>query len=210
MSIFSDVFLIIFYFSFFAFLHSILASLKLKQFLREKIGDRIAFYRLSYNIFSLVSFGLFLYLSPKPQQLVYEIPFPYDFVIYFFQILSLMGIVWTFKYIDFGEFIGLKQIKRYLSGNYQDIYDENFSFRVLGPYRISRHPVYLFSILFLSLRPYMTVFYLTLIVLVILYFYIGSYFEEQKLETLFGEEYRNYKSQVSRIFPIKFLVKGLL
>ncbi len=131
-------------------------------------------------------------------------------IIFGAQILSLVGILWTIKYTDLKEFLGINQIKKYFKKNYVEELDENYTLRTDGPYKISRHPIYLFSILFLAFRPYMTLFYFTFLILIILYFYIGSYFEEKKLEILFGDEYLQYKSQVSRIFPTKWIVKRLL
>lgn len=210
MQTFLDVILIVLSFSAFAFLHTWLASLRFKNFVRQKFGDKIAFYRLGYNLISIITFTMFLYYSPKPHQIVYEIPYPYDFIVYGAQVASLFGLLWTVKITNWREFTGINQIKRYFEKNYNTELDENYTLRTDGPYKISRHPIYLFSILFLSLRPYMSIFYLTTLILVILYFYIGSYFEEKKLEQIFGKEYLNYKAQVSRIFPIKWLVKRLL
>ncbi|MGB9663588.1 MAG: peptidylprolyl isomerase [Ignavibacteria bacterium] len=158
---------------------------------------------------SVFTFGMFLYFSPKPHQIIFEIHAPFDLVIYILQIISLFGLIWAAKNTDWKEFLGLNQIKRFISKNYNEEYDENYKFRIDGAYQISRHPIYLFSILFLSLRPYMTVFYFTTLILFIIYFYIGSIFEEKKLEKLFGEKYKDYKSEVSRIFPYKWIVKRL-
>ncbi len=204
------VFQIIFLFSCFAFFHSFLASIKFKNFIKEKFGDKIAFYRFIYNLISFFSFGMFLYLSPKPHQIVYEVSPPYDFFIFGLQIISLFGILWAGRYTDWKEFLGINQIKRYFEKNYHEELDEKYSLRTDGPYKISRHPIYLFSIIFLALRPYMTLFYFTTLILVILYFYIGSHLEEKKLEQIFGQEYKDYKNQVSRIFPIKWIVKRLI
>ena len=209
MQTFFEILEIIFLFSIFAIPHSVLASLKAKIWFKKRFGNLIAFYRLGYNFLSLISFGLFFYFAPKPHQIVFEIPQPFDFIVYFLQILSLAGLLWSAKYIDWKEFLGINQIKRFSTGSYNDEFDEKYSFRIIGPYKISRHPIYLFSILFLALRPYMTVFYFTILILFIVYFYIGSIFEERKLEKLFGEAYKNYKNEVSRIFPYKWLVKGL-
>lgn len=205
-----EVFQIIFLFTCFAFFHSFLASIKFKKFIKEKLGNKIAFYRFIYNLISFISLGMFLYISPKPHQIVYEISAPYDFFIFGLQIVSLLGILWVGRHTDWKEFLGIKQIKRYFEKNYYEELDEKYSLRIDGPYKISRHPIYLFSILFLALRPYMTLFYFTTFILIIIYFYVGSHLEERKLEQIFGKDYINYKSQVSRIFPIKWIVKRLL
>jgi hypothetical protein len=77
-----------------------------------KLGDRIAFYRLFYNLFSILIF-LFIYaVSPKPSEIIYDLQFPYDMVIFVLQIFSLIGLFWTGSKIDIMEFLGIGQIKR--------------------------------------------------------------------------------------------------
>ncbi|MGE5845170.1 MAG: methyltransferase family protein, partial [Ignavibacteria bacterium] len=56
---------------------------------------------------------------------------------------------------------------------------------------------------FLVCRPVMDLFYLTLLVCIIGYFYIGSIYEEKKLSEIFGNEYNRYRETVPRIFPLK-------
>jgi protein-S-isoprenylcysteine O-methyltransferase Ste14 len=113
--------------------------------------------------------------------------------------------IWSFKYISFKEFIGLNQIDRYLKNEYSDNeLDENYTLRIEGPYKYSRHPIYFFSIIFLMFRAEMNLFYLTLFISFTAYFYIGSYYEEKKMIRLFGDDFRNYQKKVPRIFPIKF------
>ena len=79
--------------------------------------------------------------------------------------------------------------------------DEVSVLRVDGPYKYSRHPIYLFSILFLVFRPQMQVGYLFMTILIIAYFYIGSWFEEKRLISRFGDDYLNYQKTTGRIFP---------
>lgn len=107
------------------------------------------------------------------------------------------------------EFLGFSQIKRFSQENYNtDDLDEKMELRIDGPFKYSRHPIYLFSSLFLMLRPTMDLFYLIFLINMLLYFYIGSYYEEKKLLTIFGDTYKNYKRSVPRIFPnIKLWIK---
>jgi methanethiol S-methyltransferase len=66
-----------------------------------------------------------------------------------------------------------------------------------------RHPIYFFSIAFLLFRPVMDLFYLTFFICVVIYFYVGAYFEEKKLVNYFGDVYVNYKKLVPGIIPYK-------
>jgi len=199
-----DIIIITFLFSLFGISHSILASSKVKRILVAKLGDRIAFYRLFYNLSSILIF-LFIYVvSPKPSEIIYDLQFPYDMVIFVLQIFSLIGLFWTGSKIDIMEFLGIGQIKRYMKGNYnKNELDEKMVFSIDGPFKFTRHPIYFFSILFLALRPTMDMFYFIFFLNILLYFYIGSFFEERKLVEVFGQKYIDYQKTVPRLFPIK-------
>ncbi|MCU7511976.1 MAG: isoprenylcysteine carboxylmethyltransferase family protein [Ignavibacteria bacterium] len=205
MSLFRDVIVIVFSYFLFGLVHSVLASRKLKKLFAEKYGDYIAFYRLTYNVVSFLSFMLLLEFVPKPDSIIYDLDAPYDIIVFVLQVISLAFLIWSFTHFDLMEFLGIKQIVRWYNGNYsaEDL-DEKGTLVTKGLYKISRHPVYLFSILFLGLRPQMDLFYLVSFICLTAYFYLGSIYEERKLTERFGQEYTNYKGRVSRIFPLKF------
>jgi methanethiol S-methyltransferase len=204
----ADVIIIIFTFAIFGYIHSLLASNKLKRIAAEKFGNLMAFYRLVYNFLSFISLYILWIILPRPDLLIYDLPNPWDIIILVPQILSLAGIIWTAGYFSLWEFTGISQIIRWLHDDYDiNDLDEKLSFRTDGPYGYSRHPVYFFVITFLLFRPTMNLFYLTFFISVALYFYIGSFYEERKLTAKFGEEYRKYREKVPRIFPIKFRMK---
>lgn len=204
MKLAADISVTIVLVSVFCISHSILASSWVKKAFQAKFGNLIAYYRAGYNLISAISLILIYSLIPQIDVTIYDLPNPYDLIILSFQILSLLGLVWCTKYFSSGEFLGLNQIKRFNAENYNpaDI-DEKSSLRIEGPYKFSRHPVYLFSILFLMLRPVMGLTYLIIVVIFVVYFYIGSIFEEKRLVEKFGEEYIAYQRSVPRIFPIK-------
>ncbi len=207
MSYISDVLVLMALFAIYGCSHSLLASLKFKNMLKVYFGKFIAFYRLIFNFFALLSLYLIWEFGPHPSLLIYEFPYPYDLVITAFQIPAAAGIIWCFKYICFKEFIGISQINRLLRNEYdENDLDEKMTFRAQGPYKFSRHPLYLFSILFLLFRPEMNLFYLIMFVSFVIYFYIGSVYEERKLVKIFGEEYIEYQNKVSRIFPFRLLI----
>jgi len=206
--IFVNVLLIILLFALFALSHTWLASAKLKSVLAESIGEKIAFYRLFYNLSSLIFFSFFYILSPKTDIIVYDLQFPFDIITFALQVLSLVGFFWASKSINLNEFLGIAQIKRLINKEYDlsDL-DEKQELNISGAFKFVRHPIYFFSILFLGLRPTMTLFYLTMLICIVIYFYVGSIFEERKLVEKFGEKYLEYQKNVPRIFPIKFLMK---
>jgi methanethiol S-methyltransferase len=203
-----DIFLIVLLFGLFGFSHSFLASNKIKKNIAEKTGIKIAFYRIFYNIISLVSFIAVIELSPKPDQIIYELRYPYDLIAFGFQALSLFGIVWSFANMDWGELTGMAQIARYSKDNYNaEEMDARQKLIIKGPYKICRHPLYLFFILFLAFRPYMNLFYLVMFICCTAYFFIGAHFEEKKLIENLGDEYIEYTKRTGKIFPGMFKLK---
>jgi protein-S-isoprenylcysteine O-methyltransferase Ste14 len=196
-----DVLIISLLFAVYAWIHTVLASTRVKESIKKNFGNRIAFYRLGYNLFAIVSLFLIYELSPKPHVIIYDLPKPYDVLILIPQFTALIGIFWSFKYICIREFIGINQIERYIQKRYSSDLDEDLTLTIGGPYKYSRHPIYFFSIMFLLFRPTMDLFYLTFFLLIVAYFYIGSYYEEKKMVKSFGEIYTNYQKSVSQIFP---------
>jgi len=200
-----DVAIIILLFGIFGYIHSLLASEKVKIKFKKVFGELIAFYRISYNIFAVISLYIIYLVSPMPHVVIYDLQYPYDLIILIPQYLSLAAMIWVFKYICFKEFLGLDQIIRFIEKRYTTELDKEFTLRIEGPYRYSRHPIYFFSITFLLFRSTMDLFYLTFFICTVAYFYIGSYYEEKKLVRQFGEIYSGYKKEVPRIIPFKLL-----
>lgn len=198
-----DVFIIIISFTIFGYIHTYLAANKIKIILTEKFGNLIAFYRLFYNIVTIAMLYIYYLYLPKPYVTIYDLPSPYDIIILIPQFLSLAGLIWAFRYFSLNEFLGIDQIRRWYKGEYNvNELDEHLTLKIEGPYKFSRHPVYFFSILFLLFRPTMDLFYLTLFICIVVYFYVGSYYEERKLIERFGEEYIEYRNKVPRLFPV--------
>jgi len=211
MSLVFDVFIIVFLFFLFAFSHSVLASFDVKKRISEKVGKKIAFYRLFYNISSILIFIAIYYLLPKPRFVIYDLQFPYDLFIFGVQIFGIIGFFWTGSYINLGEFIGLSQAKRYFKGNYEiSSLDENTNLVIAGPFKISRHPIYFFSLIILGFRPVMDLFYLVFFICIFAYFYLGSVYEEKNREKKFGESYSIYKNKVPRLIPNPILLFKLI
>lgn len=199
-----DAIVIVLLFISFAFSHTWLASIKLKRSLAEKLGDKIAFYRLFYNASSIIFFTVFYAAAPKPDLIVYDLRFPFDIITFVLQVFSVVGFYWATRPIDLKEFLGVAQIERYMSGEYKIAeLDEKQTLKIKGAFKFVRHPIYLFSILFLGFHPTMSLFYLVMFVCIVAYFYVGSIYEERKLVEKFGDEYRQYQKRVPRLFPWK-------
>jgi protein-S-isoprenylcysteine O-methyltransferase Ste14 len=200
----ADVAITIVLISIFCISHSILASNKVKKVFQNRFGHLIAFYRFGYNILSVITFIIIYKMLPDIDVIIYDLPAPFDLIILSLQLSSLLGFVWSAKYFSAGEFAGWSQLKRSKNGNYNlDDLDEKSELKIEGPYKYSRHPIYFFSIMFLLMRPAMGLTYFIIVIIFVVYFYIGSVFEEKRLVEKFGDDYVNYQKSVPRILPIK-------
>lgn len=204
MKLVADVAITIALISIFCVSHSILASNNVKKAFQKRFGNLIAFYRIAYNIVSLITLVIIFRMLPDLDITLYDLPTPYDLIILSFQLFSLLGFIWSARYFSASEFLGWSQIKRFSAGDYNvNDLDEKLEFRIEGPYKYSRHPIYFFSIMFLLMRPIMGLTYFIIVVIFVVYFYIGSIFGEKRLVERIGEAYIRYQKAVPRIFPIK-------
>ncbi|MBK6793525.1 MAG: DUF1295 domain-containing protein [Anaerolineales bacterium] len=176
--------------------HSILASHFAKDMFKGGVGSGgMRLYRLGYNIFSVVSFAPILYLLViLEDQPLYQVSAPWSWVLLGGQGVSALLLLVAVLQTDTLSFIGLRQL-----------FEEETSGALVtrGLYKVVRHPLYLFSLLFLWLSPSLSVNSLVFNIGVTLYFIIGAYFEERKLLKDFGDAYAEYKRKTS------FLVPGL-
>jgi methanethiol S-methyltransferase len=174
--------------------HSLLASNAFKSWLTDLLGKSLMRgYRLTYNLFSLLSFLPILYLvATLPDRQLYSIPTPISFVMILGQaaaaVLLIIGILQT----DTFYFIGLRQLFEA---------EKPAKFVTGGLYRLVRHPLYTAGLLFLWLSPRVTVNTFVLVLGATVYIFVGAYFEERKLAREFGAAYMEYKSRTPMLFP---------
>jgi protein-S-isoprenylcysteine O-methyltransferase Ste14 len=188
-----------------AALHSLSASSWFKGWWAGRLGARMAFYRLGYNVFSVVTLGAALFLIPRDSTILYELASPLREGFVGAQVVWSVLFLVALKDIHLSQLMGISQIRDYFNGSYS--YDDHRETGIEhelvtgGLYRISRHPIYLFAILALVFKPTVTVMYAGIMAMTILYFYIGSVFEERRLVREYGEQYRSYQRRVGRIIP---------
>ena len=178
-------------------IHSLLASLGVKNFVRQKWGPNTdQWYRLAYNIFAGISFlpilGLLAILEDRP---LYQISGPWVILTSIGQLIGVIVILLGIWQTNAGEFLGLVQIFREPSTT------PNQGLIITGIYRWVRHPLYFGGFLILWFTPIMTVNLLSLYVLLSLYLVIGARLEEKRLIHEFGECYRAYQKQTPQLIP---------
>jgi len=185
-------------------LHSLLASLKAKQLVRRRLGERAArFYRLAYNVFSVVSFLPVLALAAlTPDRTLYQVRLPWSALMIFGEILATVVLVVGFFQTDVWEFIGLRQAAGGAVSLSNGPVETNQGRLVTrGLYRYVRHPLYTAGIAFIWLMPLMTVNVLAINLALTVYVVVGAIFEERKLRGEFGQAYADYAARTPMFLP---------
>ena len=185
-------------------LHSLLASLKAKQLVRRRLGERAArFYRLAYNVFSVVSFLPVLALAAlTPDRTLYQVRLPWSALMIFGEILATVVLVAGFFQTDVWEFIGLRQAAGgAVSLSNGPVETDQGRLVTWGLYRYVRHPLYTAGIAFIWLMPLMTVNVLAINLALTVYVVVGAIFEERKLRGEFGQAYADYAARTPMFLP---------
>lgn len=188
------MFWLIFTITVWGILHSLLASMRFKNFIRRAAGDGLMkFYRLAYNIFAVVSVLPVLYLMVSlPNKTLYHVPVPWSYLMLAGQVLSVLFLLIAMAQTDLLSFAGLRQLVEE---------EKTGSLVTSGLYRSVRHPLYTFSLLILWLSPSMSVSSFIVYAALTIYVLIGIIFEERKLLREFGQAYAQYKSTTPMLFP---------
>lgn len=186
-------------------LHSVLISLAVTNALERLLGENFRFYRLVYNLISIVTLiaPVSVIISmQRSETALFAWSGMFEMVRYFLIGTALFLFVSGGKHYDMRYFLGISQVctrrtRRLLN-------DHNF-FTVSGISAIVRHPWYLGGVLMIWSLP-KEFFASTVITAVILsgYFFVGTILEERKLVKHFGETYRAYQRDVSMLFPVKW------
>ena len=183
-----SIFILLLALALWGIVHSILAS----NFAKDMLGGA-TYYRLFYNIFAAISFLPILYLMfTLPDRSIYEVPAPWKFIMFGGQGMAAFLLLIAFLQTDSLSFIGLRQL---FEG------ERPGALVIHGLYRVVRHPLYTFGLLFIWLTPNVSLNSLTVYIGATAYTLIGAYFEERKLLREFGESYAKYKQTTPMLIP---------
>lgn len=173
------------------FLHSYLASIKVKNAVRKNWPLLAEFYRLIYVFLSTLGLaGIGLLINRVSNQFHFTPSFTLQVAGLALLLAGVLLIMLSFRYYSFAGFIGLRN-------------DAHDTLRITGLLRYIRHPIYAGTIMmvigYCALSPTSAVFVSALCIFI--YLPIGINLEEKKLTMLYGEAYRDYRRRVPAVFP---------
>ncbi len=189
-------------FLFFGWIHTLTANDTFKESILKRIPGLKRYYRASYSLGSVLFLGLWYVYLPPVTYVLYRVDTPY---IWFFWALQGIGALGLFHAVFISYpliFIGLKQLLLHPDHEFHlDEPKQATQLRIKSVYRFVRHPMYFWSIVYLVMNPIMTDRHAFMTLLFIAYFYWGSFPEEKKLISRFGDDYRDYQKRVPRLIP---------
>jgi methanethiol S-methyltransferase len=186
----------------FAAVHSFLAGANIKSAIRRRFGQRVVhgLYRLAYNVIAVITLAPAVFIAfAQPGRVFWQFEGTAAVIALIVQIGGFIGLVISLIAIDLGQFTGLSQLRAYINGQPLPLPTEPL--QIKGAYALVRHPLYLFSLMFLWAAQTMTEAYFVLTIAATLYFTLGSLLEERRMVRLFGQPYIDYRKQVAWLIP---------
>jgi protein-S-isoprenylcysteine O-methyltransferase Ste14 len=199
-----DVLRVILAWTAFAVFHSLTVSESYEDLVRRWTGDRAfdRYHRLVFTAYSVAVFLLLVFfLRSLPDRSLYRLGGMGRILFHVVQLCGVAFLFWTPW--DLKEFVGLRQWERHREGRAAEPSrnDRLFTGKAYG---VVRHPLYFGISVVLAFHPIQTRNSLVSTLMVILYFYVGTFFEERRMVHRFGEEYRHYQRRVPRFLPLRF------
>jgi methanethiol S-methyltransferase len=185
-------------------IHSLTASLGFKNWCFSLWPNLKLTYRLWFNILSsILLVPLIILLVIYPGEILWQWTGWQAVFVNILAVSAAIGFYFSLSDYNMTEFWGINIFSGQISKNLpkEQFYIGRFHLYV-------RHPWYFFLLIILWTRDMTTYQFLTA-VLISLYLIIGSYLEEQKMISYFGEVYRMYQQKVAGLIPLpwKFLTR---
>ena len=180
----------------FAVQHSVMARQWFKRAWTKAVPPPVE--RSTYVLFTSAVLGALIYLWEPMPAVVWEVENATAVMI--LQVLFCLGwltvLVSTFL-IDHFDLFGLKQVWTYSRNK---TYDPPV-FKMPGPYKFVRHPLYFGFVVAFWSAPRMTQGHLFFAAMCTAYMIVAIQFEERDLIREHGEDYKIYRSGVSMLVP---------
>ena len=201
MNYFMQYYLIISLFLAYFVLHSLMASIAVKQWVSDKWPNLMPFYRLFFNLLAIIlCIPLALIMFLYPGEILWQWQGIGFVITSLMATLALIGFIVSLRYYDLSEFWGIRQLKEHNIS----VHDQEH-FKISPFHRYVRHPWYFFAIVLIWTRDISSV-QLLVYTLVTAYFLFGSRLEEKKLIVYHGEVYKRYQQKVSAVIPLPWKI----
>ncbi len=196
----------------FALLHSLLASHRLKLWVKRRTGERLfdGVYRLLFNIVALGTFSILLRRFARlPDRLLYHVPVPWSIPLRIVQLSGVILILDANIRTGIGRMTGVQgawELLRGVTPLHQNPaqgpqLEGNLAFRTGGSFRLTRHPNNLVPLILFLCNPRMTLRFLTFTAVSAIYLILGSVHEERRLSAVYGRRYARYRKGKPFYFP---------
>ncbi len=188
-----DYLLITLFWLIYFFLHSFLASRKIKNRLIPSVFTKERHFRLFYSIISLLGLLFFFYVVLILVEVIY---------VFTPSVFSYSGGLLT---LFIGLIVAKRAFKPFNLLSFLGVSEEGNSLTTGGLYEKIRHPLYLATIILIigAFVIFPTYGMLTSTFCIFIYLPIGIHFEEKKLIKQYGESYEKYRNQTPPIFSVK-------
>ncbi len=182
------------------FLHSFLIADSVTAWMKRRLKERFAYYRLFYVCLSVMTFFPIAFFQLTSEQ---QVIFSWSG---WWQVLRYAGVLYALfmfwagaRAFDLGYFLGFQQIEAYKSKT--DLPAGQFS--STGILQYVRHPWYSGGIVLVWVFGPVTDLSLAVKIVLTAYLIVGTKLEERKMVRVFGEEYRDFQRQVPMLVPWK-------
>ena len=182
--------------------HSTLVSVTVTDYLKPRLGNHFRFYRLFYNGFAIVTLIPIAIYSYTVQN---EPVFSWDGYLRVVQVFLFFIAIYLFfagiTHYDALQFLGIRQLKQ---NSISEGMTKTGQLNATGILGMIRHPWYVGAIAFIWARQ-LDVSAIIVNIILTAHLIIGTYLEERKLVSEFGDEYRAYQKEVPMFIPYKWL-----
>jgi protein-S-isoprenylcysteine O-methyltransferase Ste14 len=197
-----DYLLLIVFWSLWCMLHSGMIASRVTDDLKVRLGNGYRYYRLVFNIVSVVTLVPLLIFGRRVDALVlYEF---HGLLLWLkWVMLAVAAVLLTLGALKY-DILALAGIRQLRSGHNPAVISKTGDIDATGILGLTRHPLYL-GALFLIWSDDGTITVASLIVDLILTVYIvwGTILEERKLVAELGDAYRDYQKRVPMLFPMR-------